>query len=102
MNAADVIADRVIEVPHICRWHSDQLGETAIAIDAYDLRIGADVSVASAAEKASAVDDVSFRGDSVSFLDIGDEASDFDDFTGELVPNDERRLASSLRPVVPV
>ena len=38
----------------------------------------------------------------ISLLDIGDQASDLDDIAGEFVPDDEGRLASPARPIVPV
>jgi hypothetical protein len=45
---------------------------------------------------------VAFGGYPVALLYIGHEPSDFDHFTGELVTDDEGRLAASLCPVIPV
>jgi hypothetical protein len=60
------------------------------------------VRVAGPAEQAAAVNDVALGGHAVALLHVGHEAADFDDFTSELVTDDEGRLASSLRSVVPV
>jgi hypothetical protein len=45
---------------------------------------------------------VSLRRDAVSFLHIGDQAAHLDHIARELMTDDKRRLASSLRPRVPV
>ena len=92
----------VVEVPDVRRGHRDVLGEASVAVDADDLRVRADVRVARAAEQATSVDDVSFGRDAVAFLHVGDEASDLHDIAGEFVSDDERRLATALRPRVPV
>jgi hypothetical protein len=65
-------------MPHVGGRHRDELGEAAVAVYADDLRVGADVSIAGAAEKAAPVDDVTLGGDSVALLHVGDEAPDFD------------------------
>jgi hypothetical protein len=102
MNATDVIADGVVEVPDVRRRHRDVLREAAVTIDADDLRVGTHVSVAGAAQKTSAVDDMSLCRYAISFLDIGDEVSHFNDVAGKFVTDDERRLASPARPIIPV
>jgi len=102
MNSADIVADVVIEMPHVCRGHCDELGEAAIAIDADDLCVRADVCIASPTEKTPPVDNMPLGGYAISFLDVGDETPDFHDISGEFMTDDERRLASRLRPVVPV
>ena len=102
VNAADVERDVVVEMPDVRRRHRDVLGETAVAIDADDLRVRADVRVAGAAEQASAVDDVAFGGHAIAFAHVGDEAADLHDFAGELVADDDRRFHAPLRPRVPI
>jgi hypothetical protein len=102
VNAADVERDRVVEVPHVRRRHGDVLGEAAVAIDADDARVGADVRIARAAEQAAAVDDVPFGGHAIAGVHVGDEPSDLDDFAGELVADDDRRLHAALCPRIPV
>jgi hypothetical protein len=102
MNSADIVADVVIEMPHICGWHCDELGEAAIAIDANDLRVRADVRIARSAEKTAPVDNMSLGSYAISFFDVGDETPDLHDISGEFMTDDKRRLASRLRPVIPV
>src|SRR5688572_21815258 len=102
MNSPDVEGDRVVEVPHVRRRHRDVLREAAVAIDPDDSRVGTDVGVARPAEQASAIDDVAFGGDAISLSDIGDEPADLHDISGELVADDEWRLAPASRPRVPL
>jgi hypothetical protein len=45
---------------------------------------------------------VSFGGDAIAFLNIGDEATDFDNVARELVTDDEGGFAARLRPVIPL
>ena len=65
--------DVVVEVPDVGRRHRDVLGEAAVAVDADDLRVRADVRVARAAEQAASVDDVSFRRYAIALAHVGDE-----------------------------
>ena len=102
MDSPDVVGDVVIQVPHVRRRHRDVIGEATVAIDANDFGEGTDVRVSSSAEQAATVDYVPLRSDAVSFLHIGDEPADLNHIAGELVPDDEGRLASTLRPCVPV
>jgi hypothetical protein len=102
VNAADIIAYRVIEMPHIRRRHRDILGKTSIAINADDLGVRADMRVACAAEKAAAIDDVALRSDAITLLHIGHERSNLNDIAGELVTDYERGLAARARPVIPI
>ena len=102
VNAADVERDVVVEMPDVRRRHRDVLGEAAVAIDADDLRVRADVRVARAAEQAASVDDVSFGGHAIAFAHVGHELPDLHDVAGELVADDDRRLDASLRPRVPI
>jgi hypothetical protein len=102
VDSADVVADRVVEVPDIRRRHRDVLGEAAVAIDADDFRVRANVCVAGAAEKTASVNDVTFGGDAITFLDVRHQAPDLGDVARELMADDKRRLASSSRPIVPV
>jgi len=102
MNAADIVADGVIQVPHVRRGHRDVLGEAAVAIDADDLGERANMRVASAAKQTTSVHDVAFRGHSIAFLHVRNEAANLHYITGEFVSDNERRFASSARPSVPV
>ena len=43
-----------------------------------------------------------FRRDAIALLYVGDEPSDLDYISSELMPDDERRLAATFRPRVPV
>ena len=45
---------------------------------------------------------MSLGRDAISLLNIGDESPYVDNVSGEFMPDDEWRSASSLRPVVPV
>jgi hypothetical protein len=94
MYAADIVADRIVEVPYVRRGHCDELGETSIAIDADDLRVRADMRISSAAEKAASVDDVALGGDAISLLYISDETTDLDYITGEFMADNEWRRAA--------
>jgi hypothetical protein len=102
VDAADVVGDRIIEVPHIRRRHRDELGEATIAVDADDPGVRTDVGVAGAAQQASPIDDVPLGGDSVSLLHVVHESPDLYDIAGELVSHHERWFASPLRPGVPL
>ena len=101
VNAADVERDVVVEMPDVRRRHRDVLGEAAVAIDADDLRVRADVRVAGAAEQAAPVDDVSFRRHAIAFAHVGDERADLHDLAGEFVADDDRRLHASAAPTRP-
>ena len=81
--------------------HRDVLGEASVAIDADDLRVRTDVGVSGAAEQAASVDDVSLGGHAIAFLHVGDELADLHDVAGELVADDERRLARARAPSRP-
>src|SRR5207237_3983265 len=89
-------------MPDVRRRHRDVLGETPVTIHADDLRERAHVRVAGSAEKAAAIDDVPLRGDTVSFLYIGDESSDLDDIAGEFMSDYKGRLATTFGPRIPV
>jgi hypothetical protein len=102
MNSADVVADRVIEMPHVRGGHCDVLGEAAVAIDADDLRERTHVRVTRAAQQTSTVYDVTLGGDAIAFLNIGDESSDLDYVAGEFMSDDEWRLAAAAGPLIPV
>ena len=77
VDAADVVRDVVVEVPDVRRRHRDVLGEAAVAVDADDACVRADVRVAGAAQQAASVDDVALGGHAVAFAHIGDELADF-------------------------
>jgi hypothetical protein len=89
-------------MPHVGRGHRDILGETSIAVDADDLRMRADVRVSGAAQKAAAVYDVTLCSDAIALLHIGHECSNLNDIACEFMTDDEWRLASRARPVIPV
>ena len=102
VNAADVVADRVIEVPYIRRRHRDEFSKAPVAIHPDDPRERADVSIARATKKTAAVHDVTFRSYAITLLHIRDETPHLHDVSSEFVTDDKRRLASRLRPVIPV
>jgi len=60
------------------------------------------VGVAGSAEKTPSVDDVALSGDAISFLYVGDEPAYLNDIPGKFVADHEWRLASPLRPGIPV
>ena len=101
VDPADLERNVVVEMPHVRRRHGDVLGEAAVAVDADDLRVRAHVPVAGAAQQAATVDDVSLGGHAIADLHVGDEATDARDVAGELVPDDERRLAPGRAPTRP-
>src|SRR4051812_26190034 len=89
-------------MPDVGRRHRDILREAAIPIDTDDLRVWADVRVAGAAEQAPPIDDVSFRGHTIAFPDVGHQRADLHHFARELVADDERWLAAPARPRIPL
>ena len=102
VNAADVIADRVIQVPNVRRRHRDVLGEAPVAVHADDARARIDVCISGATEERTFIDDVSFGRDAIADFHRFDERSDLDDIAGKLVSNHKRRLAPTRRPCVPL
>jgi hypothetical protein len=63
--------------------------------------VRADVRVPRSAEEAAAVHDVPLGGHPVALAHVGHQLSGLHDVAGELVADDERRVAAALRPVVP-
>jgi hypothetical protein len=102
VDPSDVVRNLVGEVPDVRSGHRDVLGEATVAIDADDSRERTDVCVAGSAQQATAVHDVAFGRHTIALLHISDEAPDLDDIAGELMPHDERRLATAFCPRVPI
>ena len=102
VNPADVVADAVIQMPHVRCRHGDVVGETAVAVDADNARTGVDVRIPRAAENRSFVDNVSFGRHAVARLDGFHEAADGHHIAGEFVPNHKWRLAATRRPRIPL
>ena len=101
VDAADVVADRIVEVPDVGGRHRDELGETAVTIDPDDPGGRVGVRVSGATEEGAFVDDVSLGGDPVADVHGLDETADGDDIPGKFVSDDERRFAATGRPGVP-
>src|SRR5690606_24842606 len=97
-----VVGDAVVEVPDVGRRHGDVLGEAAVAVDADDPRVRADVGVPGAAQRAAAADDVPLRRHPVADVDVGHQGAHLRHVAGELVADGEWRTAAPLRPGVPV
>jgi len=91
-----------IERQHIGRGHRDVLGEGAVAIDADDARVLADVTVAGAALETVTADDVAFGGDEVTRTEPRHAVTNRLDFSGEFVTDDDRRFDAPLCPRIPV
>ena len=81
--------------------NDDELGERAVAVDAEDLRLLAHVRLPGAAVEAHAAGDVALGGDVVAADDGAHVLAGLDDGACELVPERQRRVDPSLRPVVP-
>ena len=60
-----LVGNRRVEPPDVILRHRDVLGERAVAIDADDLHVLADMRLAGAAEPAREVGDVTFGGHSI-------------------------------------
>src|SRR5687767_3291166 len=89
-------------MPDVERRHRDVFRKAAIAIDTDDPRVRADVRVPGAAGQASAADDMSFSSHAITHLHVRDELAGFDHIARELMSDDERWLASTPSPVVPL
>src|SRR5437588_8199472 len=81
---------------------SDVLRKRAIAIDAEDLYVSADVSLPCTALVTVPTGDMRLCGYKIAGDDGSDFFSHFHDFTGELVTKDARGLHATLRPCVPI
>ena len=99
--AAHFVGNRRIETPHVILRHRDVFGKRAVAIDADDLDLFADVRLAGAAEKAGEIGDVAFGRHAIADAHRAHRAADRRDGSHELVPDDDRRLDALLRPRIP-
>lgn len=83
------IGDSIRHAPDILLGHYDELGETAVAVDAETFNGTTNVAAAGAAEFADTARDVAFGGDART----GDDGADFrttrDNLTDELVADSE-------------
>ena len=87
---------------HIRRRHHDVFGKRAVAVDADDARVLADMAVARAALEAMPADDVSFGGDELTDPQARDAIPEPLNLTGELVTHHDGRLDATLRPRIPI
>ena len=102
VDAADLVGDLVVEVPHVGRRHRDVVREAPVAVDADDLGVGTDMGVAGAAEQAPAVDDVPFGGHPVPLCTSVTSRPTLHDVAGEFMSDDDRRLDPPPGPVIPL
>ena len=90
------------ERQHVGSGHHDVLGERAVAIDADDSRVPANVAITGAALQAVPAHDVSLGGDQLADAQSRDPVAQTLDLAGELVTDDERRLETPLCPMIPI
>src|SRR5215469_16678778 len=91
-----------VELPDIVLGHRDVIGETAVAIDADDLDVFADVRLSGAAQVTDAARDVALCRYAVADLHGTHGCADLCDLAHEFVADDKRRLHARLRPLIPV
>ncbi len=96
------MGDGGIELPDVGFGNDNIVGKSAIAIDADDLDVLADVTLAGAALQALAAGDMHLRRDEVALFYAGNLAANGGDMTAELVAGNQRRRNASLRPGIPV
>jgi hypothetical protein len=88
---------------HIDGWHGHVVCECAVSVYADDLRILADVRVASSALPAVSTDDVSLGSHFLSDgQGLSDVFADFHDLTGEFVADHNGGSNPPLGPLVPI
>lgn len=102
VDATDVVADRIVEMPDIRGGHGDELGEAPVTIDADDSGGRVRVGIAGPAEERAFIDDVPLGGHAIADFDRLDQAARCDDIAGELMADDERRFAATGGPGVPL
>src|SRR5437870_940692 len=79
----------------------DMLRIRPVKIDPQNSIVLANVRVAGPALKAHAACQMRFGCDVVAYLHRGDPRPEVDDMAAHLVPDDSRRMDSSLRPFIP-
>lgn len=102
VDAADVVRDFVVEMPHVRSGHGDVFRKTPVAINADDTRVRADMSVAGSTQQTASIYDVTFRGHAISLAHVRDKITDAYYISGEFVADYERRLATRTGPTVPL
>ncbi len=101
-NRCILLRNGRVELPDIALGDNDILGEGTIGVDTNDLYVLTDVRFSNAALQALAAGDVHLGRDEVAFLHAGDVfAYGFHD-AAKLVAGDERRVNTTLSPLVPV
>src|SRR5258706_371249 len=102
LNGGNAVIDFFASFPGDALWNSDILGKCAIAVDAKDLHILADMRLPGTALITVTAGNMGFRRDKIA----GDKFSNFTshlyDFTGKLVAKDAGDCHATLRPCVPI
>ena len=94
--------DLIGNQPQVRCRNGDVLGECAVAVDSDSFRMGTQMTASRTAVAARAAGDVAFRRDAVGDGIVVHAETDLDDFSDELVTDDQRRVDRALRPFVPV
>ena len=87
--------------PQVASRHGNVLGPAAVAVDADDLRVLADVSVAGAALRAFAADDMALGGNKIALAYLRHVASHGHDMAAQLVTHHQGRVDALARPFIP-
>jgi len=101
-DCGDFLIDAGMMTPDIGHGQRDVFGESSGAIDAYALRVGAEVAAAGHAVAAASADDVALAADDVAGEEVVDVGADLNDFADKFVADGHGDFDGFLRPVVPL
>ena len=100
-NGGIALGNGGVNLPDIRSGDANEFGETAVAVNADDLQILADVRLAHGALAAVAATDVHFRADEFAGLHARDIGADPLNRAAEFVAKGHRRMDARSRPAVP-